>query len=61
MYVCLCKAVTDTEIRAAADDGVYDLEQLAETLGAGTGCGCCRESAQAVIDEHIAERISYAA
>ena len=61
MYVCICKAVTDTEIRAAADDGVHDLEQGAETLGAGTGCGCCRESAQAVIDEHIAERISYAA
>ena len=61
MYVCICKAVTDTEIRAAADDGVHDLEQLAETLGAGTGCGCCRESAQAGIDEHIAERISYAA
>ncbi len=61
MYVCICKAVTDTEIRAAADDGVHDLEQLAATLGAGTGCGCCRESAQAVIDEHIAERISYAA
>ncbi len=61
MYVCICKAVTDTEIRAAADDGVHNLEQLSETLGAGTGCGCCRESAQAVIDEHIAERISYAA
>ena len=61
MYVCICKAVTDTEIRAAADDGVHVMEQLAETLGAGTGCGCCRESAQAVIDEHIAERISYAA
>ncbi len=60
MYVCICRAVTDTEIREAADGGVHDLEQLAETLGAGTGCGCCRESAQAVIDEHIAERVSYA-
>jgi bacterioferritin-associated ferredoxin len=27
----------------------------------GTGCGCCRETVQQIIDKRMAERISYAA
>ncbi len=61
MYVCLCKAITDSEIRDAANEGLHDLEALGESLGVGVSCGCCRESAQAIIDEHLAELISYAA
>ena len=61
MYVCLCTAVTDTEIREAANNGTHDLDGLIDTLGIGTGCGTCRETAQAIIDEHLAETLSYAA
>ena len=61
MYVCLCQAVTDTEIREAASGGTYDLDRLSDALGVGVGCGCCRETAQAIIDEQLAETISYAA
>jgi len=52
MYVCICKAVTDHEIREAAETGVDNLDKLAEALGAGTGCGCCRETAQQIIEQH---------
>lgn len=51
MYVCVCKAVKDGEIRAAVKDGHTSLEALADKLGVGTGCGCCREYAEALIGE----------
>ncbi len=61
MYVCLCRAVTDTEIREAANSGTHDLEGLNDALGVGANCGSCLETAQAIIDEHLADAISYAA
>ena len=61
MYVCLCQAVTDTEIREAASGGACDIDGLSASLGVGACCGCCRETAQAIIDEQLAEAIAYAA
>jgi bacterioferritin-associated ferredoxin len=51
MYVCICHAVTDREIRAAVTAGAGSLSDLAMQLGVATGCGCCREAAQQVIHE----------
>lgn len=51
MYVCLCQAVKETEVRQALANGAEDVEELAERLGVGTGCGSCREFAQTLIDE----------
>ena len=61
MYVCLCTAVTDTEIREAANSGAQDVDGLGDSLGVGTCCGSCRETAQAIIDEHLTNTVSYAA
>ena len=61
MYVCLCKAVTDSEIFDAVDDGAAHVAHLEERCGLGTGCGRCRETAQQLIDEHLAQSLSYAA
>ena len=54
MYVCMCQAVRDSEIEVAFAQGHRNLDALAEELGVGTGCGCCREHAQTLIDEHLA-------
>lgn len=51
MYVCLCQAVKEADVRQAVASGVDDVEQLAERLGVGTGCGSCRDYAQALIDD----------
>jgi bacterioferritin-associated ferredoxin len=51
MYVCICHAVTDREIRAAVTAGAASLSDVSMTLGVATGCGCCREAAQQVIHE----------
>lgn len=41
MFVCMCRAVTDTDVRRAVDDGVSTLEGLGACLGAGVDCGSC--------------------
>jgi bacterioferritin-associated ferredoxin len=51
MYVCLCHAVTDQEIRAAVGLGADSLEAIGEHLGVGTRCGCCRETAAQLISD----------
>lgn len=41
MYVCICMAVTDGEVRAATKEGACTLEDLQHGLGVATGCGQC--------------------
>ena len=61
MYVCLCQAVKEVDVRQAVATGVRNVDQLADALGVGTGCGSCRDFAQALIDEYGRESLSYAA
>ena len=51
MYVCICKSVTDKQIRRAAARGVDYLDELRETLGVSAGWGTCASSAQEILDE----------
>ena len=51
MYVCICNAVTESEIRAAADSGVSDLWGLQAALGVATNCGSCKETASEILGE----------
>jgi len=51
MYVCICNAITDTQIRQAADDGVRDLWQLQAALGVASNCGSCKEHASEILRE----------
>lgn len=44
MYVCLCRAVTESEVRTVVAEGACDAEQVAARCGAGTGCGGCRNA-----------------
>lgn len=54
MYVCVCNAITDREIRAAAELGARTLEDLSSTLGVATCCRKCSDCARRVLDEAIA-------
>ncbi|HKO88886.1 MAG TPA: (2Fe-2S)-binding protein, partial [Burkholderiales bacterium] len=56
MYICLCNAITDREIRQCADLGACSLTDLRSGLGVATCCGACAQSAQDVLDEHAASR-----
>ncbi len=52
MYVCICNAVTDKQIRQAADAGVHDLWGLQAELGVATNCGSCKEHASEILREN---------
>jgi bacterioferritin-associated ferredoxin len=60
MYVCICKAVSDQEIKEAVAKGADDLAGIQAHLGAATNCGACVEHAQQVIDEALAQQLSHA-
>ena len=51
MFVCQCAAVTDRDIAAAVDAGHTTVDSVGEETCAGTGCGGCVESIQAIISE----------
>ena len=52
MYVCICNAITDKQIRAAAESGATDLWGLQAKLGVASGCGSCKEAASEILAEY---------
>ena len=54
MYVCICYAVTDNEVRAIVADGADTPEDVATRCGAGTGCGSCVGKLCALIERSTA-------
>lgn len=49
MYVCICRAVTDRQIRVAIDGGACTRRQLAQDLGVGRVCGKCNADVKAML------------
>ncbi|HET6720451.1 MAG TPA: (2Fe-2S)-binding protein [Rhodocyclaceae bacterium] len=45
MYVCICNAVTDSQILAAVDAGHGSLKALRQHLGVAAECGRCARCA----------------
>ena len=60
MYVCVCNAVTDRDIRRAADRGVTTLEQLSIQLKVATCCGRCESCARRVLDQALNDQFDAA-
>ncbi|MCD0505055.1 (2Fe-2S)-binding protein [Bordetella petrii] len=46
MYICVCNAVTERQVRASVDAGAVTLSDLQFELGVATCCGCCAATAQ---------------
>jgi len=55
MYVCLCHAVTDREIREEVERGASSLSDVQCRLPVASCCGHCEDTAREVIDEQIAK------
>lgn len=49
MFICICKAVTDSQIHAEVRRGNSSLDCIQERLGVGMTCGKCAEVANDVI------------
>jgi bacterioferritin-associated ferredoxin len=52
MYVCICNAITDKQIRQAADSGATSLWELQKQLGVASNCGSCKEAASQILQEN---------
>jgi bacterioferritin-associated ferredoxin len=51
VYVCHCRAVSDSRVRQVLDDGATDVIDVAMECGAGTGCGSCVDEIRRLCDE----------
>jgi bacterioferritin-associated ferredoxin len=49
MYVCLCRAVSDTTIVDAIRDGANTVDAVGRACNAGTQCGKCRTTIEFMI------------
>ena len=55
MYVCLCKGITDTQIRAAVEDGAVSLREVRAALGVASQCGKCGLLARQIVCDALSE------
>ncbi len=55
MYVCLCKGITDTQIRAAVEDGAHSLREVRSALGVASQCGKCGLLARQIVKDALAD------
>ena len=65
MYVCICKGITDTQIRAAVEDGAGSMREVRKTLGVASQCGKCGVLTREIVRESLndianAEQLFYA-
>ena len=46
MYVCVCRGVTNGDIRRAVEDGCESFHELQEDTGCAMQCGTCKQLAE---------------
>jgi bacterioferritin-associated ferredoxin len=51
MYVCVCQAVTESQVREAVQGGVQSMRGLREQLGVASECGRCAKCAHGILKE----------
>jgi bacterioferritin-associated ferredoxin len=56
MYVCVCKAVTDTQIKNAINNGVCTHRQLFQCFGVGGDCGKCNNHVKELLDYNLQQQ-----
>jgi len=60
LYVCVCKAITDHQIREAARNGARTLDDLRRDLGVASECGNCAAYARQYLEEAIENELERA-
>jgi len=54
MLICICRAVSDRQIRAVVSQGAHSMAQVRAELGTGGCCGKCTRQVRELIEEHSA-------
>jgi bacterioferritin-associated ferredoxin len=50
MYVCVCRAISDRQIREVVDRGAKSLCEVQAYLPVANCCGSCEDTAREIID-----------
>lgn len=53
VYVCICNAVSENDIRQAVREGVREFETLRMHTGCSTCCGCCEPLARTILADAV--------
>ncbi len=51
MYVCLCRGITDQDIKDAIANGAESYREIRDMLDLGTCCGRCAPEARTIISD----------
>jgi bacterioferritin-associated ferredoxin len=60
MYVCICNAVTESDIKNAVKDGANCLHHLETKLGVSNQCGSCRCDAASCLERTLEKEMGSA-
>jgi bacterioferritin-associated ferredoxin len=58
MYVCVCKAVTDGQLRSAINEGMCSRRQLFDSFGVGSDCGKCNRDIRDLLNTQTGNKLS---
>jgi bacterioferritin-associated ferredoxin len=53
MYICVCNAITDREIRQAVELGATTMLELRRNLGVAGNCGKCVDCARDILRDEL--------
>lgn len=54
MFVCICKGITDRQIKTlVTEQGIGSMRELKQHMPLGSQCGTCVKVAQSIIDTTI--------
>ena len=58
MYVCLCRGITDQDIKDAIANGAESYGEGRDLLDLGTCCGRCAPEARAIISDEVSQLVA---
>jgi bacterioferritin-associated ferredoxin len=53
MYICICKQVTDKQIKQAIQNGANNIKAIQNQLGASSECGSCLTCIHDMLEEYV--------
>ena len=53
MYVCICNAITESQITKARSQGFTTMSQITDHLGVGDCCGQCIPEAKTLLNDKL--------
>lgn len=57
MYVCICNAVTEREVRHTIRGGATSMRQLKAELNVAVNCGGCAEGIEQFLEDVLADEL----